>query len=193
MASLREASERREELLVTSDTWRSIAGRFSTYSIAQKMRRLLEYVGNQSRGRAGARVRIDDQLAHPRFAAMDTEEYNWLRRSLHQQGQIEINGDCLTLTLDGWESFRPGRGGAPGTCFVAMAFDGSLDPAFAEGIPPAVVTDCGFTIVRVDRVEHNDNINDRIISEIRGCQFLVADFTLHRNGGLALRQASAGR
>jgi nucleoside 2-deoxyribosyltransferase len=34
----------------------------------------------------------------------------------------------------------------------------------------------------VDRVEHNDNINDRIISEIRACQFLVADFTLHRNG-----------
>src|SRR6478672_5340023 len=41
---------------------------------------------------------------------------------------------------------------------------------------------CKFTIVRPDRVEHNDNVNDRIISEIRSCQFMVADFTLHRNG-----------
>jgi hypothetical protein len=44
------------------------------------------------------------------------------------------------------------------------------------------VNDCGFTIVPVDRVEHNENINDRIISELRTCQFVVADFTLHRNG-----------
>src|SRR4029077_5995600 len=125
---------------------------------------LLEYIGDKSHGRAGARVRIDDQLDYPRFAAADTEEYNWLRRALFLQKLVEGGADELTLTLDGWEAFRPGRGGAPGTCFVAMAFDASLDLAFVEGIEPAVVTDCGFTIVRVDRVEHNDNINDRIIS-----------------------------
>ena len=37
-------------------------------------------------------------------------------------------------------------------------------------------------VVRVDRVEHNGNINDLIISERRRCQFLIADFTLQRYG-----------
>jgi nucleoside 2-deoxyribosyltransferase len=62
-----------------------------------------------------------------------------------------------------------------------MAFDPELDSAYDEGIKPAVTEDCQFSVIRVDRVEHNDNINDRIIGEIRGCQFIVADFTLHRN------------
>lgn len=182
MAAIRDAADRHEELVLTADNWPQIASLFATYSVSQKLRRLLEHVGNASQGRAGARVRINDQLDYPRFAARDTEEYNWLRRALHAEHLVEINADELTLTLAGWEAYRPGRGGALGTCFVAMAFDASLDSPYAEGIEPAVTTDCGSTIVRVDRVEHNDNINDRIISEIRGCQFLVADFTLHRNG-----------
>jgi hypothetical protein len=31
-------------------------------------------------------------------------------------------------------------------------------------------------------VEHAENINDRMLSDIRRAQFLVADFTHHRNG-----------
>lgn len=182
MTALREASDREDELALSTDNWQRIASQFATFSIAQKIRRLLEYIGDRSQNRAGARVVINDQLEYPRFAAVDVEEYNFLRRALLQQKLVEVNGDGLTLTLDGWEAYRPNRGGAPGTCFVAMAFDASLDQAYDEGIRPAIVADCGLMIVRVDRVEHNDNINDRIISEIRACQFLVADFTLHRNG-----------
>jgi hypothetical protein len=184
MAATREASDQQAEpLLLTSQNWEQIARQqFSSYSITQKLRRLLEFIGNASQGRAGARVVINDQLDYPKFAAQSTDEYNWLRRALFEQRLVEINGDGLTLTLAGWEAFRPIRGGALGTCFVAMAFDPALDAAYTQGIESAVVTDCKFTLVRVDRVEHNDNINDRIISEIRACQFLVADFTLHRNG-----------
>lgn len=62
-----------------------------------------------------------------------------------------------------------------------MSFDKSLDSAYADGIKPAV-TDCGFTPVRVDLVEHNEKICDKILAEIRLAQFVVADFTLHRAG-----------
>lgn len=185
MAALRDATDQGHQdqmIVLTSDNWKQVAASFSSYSIDQKIRRLLEYVGNASKGHAGAQVPIKDQLDYPRFAARDVGEYNWLRRVLLEQRLVEANGESLVLTIKGWEAYRPGQGGAPGTCFVAMASDPSLDAAYSDGIKPSVVTDCGFTIVRVDRVEHNDNINDRIIAEIRGCQFLVADFTLHRNG-----------
>ena len=36
--------------------------------------------------------------------------------------------------------------------------------------------------VRVDLVPHNDNIIDKIIAEIRTCQFMVADFTGQKAG-----------
>lgn len=36
--------------------------------------------------------------------------------------------------------------------------------------------------VRIDRVHHNEKICDKIIAEIRTCQFLVADVTLQRAG-----------
>ncbi len=182
MAAIRDATDRREELVLTTENWERFAAQFSAYSIPQKMRRLLEYIGDRSEGRAGARIVIDDQLAYPRFAAVNVEEFHWLRRALLQQKLVEIDRDGLVLTMDGWEAYRPGRGGAPGTCFVAMAFDPTLDACYDEGIRPAITEDCKFSIIRVDRVEHNDNINDRIVAEIRGCQFMVADFTLHRNG-----------
>jgi nucleoside 2-deoxyribosyltransferase len=49
-------------------------------------------------------------------------------------------------------------------------------------ILPAVATDCGFDVIRLDRVEHSENINDRILTDIRRAQFIVADFTFHPPG-----------
>jgi hypothetical protein len=63
-----------------------------------------------------------------------------------------------------------------------MSFAPALDDAFAVGIRPALETDCGFRAVRVDRDPHNDSTTDRIVAGIRTCQFMVADFTLQRQG-----------
>ena len=40
--------------------------------------------------------------------------------------------------------------------------------------------DCRFKAIRVDRSEHNDSINDKIMAGIQKAQFMVADFTLQR-------------
>lgn len=56
-------------------------------------------------------------------------------------------------------------------------------------ILPALKDDYGLDAVRVDRVEHNEKICDRILAEVRFAQFLVADFTLHR-GGVYFEQGS---
>jgi nucleoside 2-deoxyribosyltransferase len=50
-----------------------------------------------------------------------------------------------------------------------------------DAIHPALAS-AGYSPVRVDRVEHNDKIDDRIVAEIRQSALLVADFTGHRGG-----------
>ena len=63
-----------------------------------------------------------------------------------------------------------------------MSYDPSLDSVFDDAIVPALETDCRYVVNRVDRTPHNDDITDRILAGIRGAQFVVADFTLQRQG-----------
>ncbi|MBK6422872.1 MAG: hypothetical protein IPF77_11770 [Gemmatimonadetes bacterium] len=64
---------------------------------------------------------------------------------------------------------------------MAMWFAPELEAAWSEGFAPGI-TDAGFSPVRVDLVEHNGKICDRIIAEIRRSGLLVADFTGQRGG-----------
>ncbi len=182
-AAIRDAHEHKREVFLRSDNWRELAVTFAGLTIPEKLRRLLEYLGRKSGGHAGVEVRISAQTDYPLFGAADQNEYHWLRQTLFSQGLTKERGpEDLTLTLQGWEAFRPSRGWTPGTCFIAMAFAKELDDAYDFGIQPAVVEDNHYAIIRLDRVQHNENINDRIIADIRGCQFMVADFTMHKNG-----------
>lgn len=66
--------------------------------------------------------------------------------------------------------------------FVAMAFKEELGSVYENGIKKAIEDDCGYTAYRVDKAEHNERIDDLIISEIKRSKFLVADLTFQRNG-----------
>ncbi|HVM60507.1 MAG TPA: hypothetical protein VMV72_06520 [Verrucomicrobiae bacterium] len=64
--------------------------------------------------------------------------------------------------------------------FIAMWFQKDLDPvhlAIDSGIRAA-----GYDAERIDRVEHNNRIDDEIIAWIRRSKFVVADFTGNRGG-----------
>jgi hypothetical protein len=65
-------------------------------------------------------------------------------------------------------------------CFVAMAFKhDDTDRLYEEAIC-AVLGERGIGAIRVDRVEHNDNIDDRLLLEIREADFMIADLTYAR-------------
>src|SRR4051794_41012901 len=69
---------------------------------------------------------------------------------------------------------------APLKCFVASAFDHEdVDAIYAQAIIP-VLKKLGCTPVRVDCVEHNDDIDDKIFNLIDGCEFCIADLTFAR-------------
>jgi len=131
-----------------------------------------------------ARVKVDADRDYPLVYGESSGELSFALTFLHEQGWIEnFAGGEFQIKMPGWvrvyelrETPTDSRRG-----FVAMSFDPSMDPVWKVGIAPAIVA-AGYEPVRVDRVEHNDKICDRIVVEIRRARFVVADFTGHRQG-----------
>jgi nucleoside 2-deoxyribosyltransferase len=65
--------------------------------------------------------------------------------------------------------------------FIAMWFDDEMIKIFDDHISKAV-EDAGYRALIISQKEHNDDICDQIIAEIRKCKFLIADFTGNREG-----------
>jgi hypothetical protein len=65
--------------------------------------------------------------------------------------------------------------------FVAMWFDDSMTEAYDKGLPEGI-RKAGYKLLRIDRKDHNNKIDDELIAEIRRSKFLVADFTQGENG-----------
>lgn len=90
----------------------------------------------------------------------------------------------VRLALDGWlrvEQLEQGAVEKPFQGFVAMWFDDEMQRVYREGIEPAIRA-AGYDSMQMSLLEHNDDINDRIIAEIRKSRFVVADFTGNRGG-----------
>lgn len=65
-------------------------------------------------------------------------------------------------------------------CFVAMAFGRpETDRLYDRAIVPTLDA-VNLQAVRVDRVEHNGDIDDRIIQELKECRLAIADLTFTR-------------
>ena len=166
--------------------WVDLAAIQKGKPVGQKSRRLLEILAGRST--VGEWLAMDDAELAPLINAGGQNEVRYLLGHLRELKYIDQSHDGMgkkhvMLMVSGWEAVEPITGsGIPGTCFVAMSFDRSLDGAFHEGIRSAVEEDCGFRVIRVDREPHNDNITDRILAGIRTAQFVVADFTHQRTG-----------
>ena len=116
----------------------------------------------------------------------NADEFAWHINVLIEQGFLTRSGSAsidLRLTVAGWKRVQPfpQSGGIPGQCFVAMWFSTETHAAYQEGIEPAIAK-AGCKAVRIDQKEHNNEIPDEIIAEIRNAEFMVADFTGQRAG-----------
>jgi hypothetical protein len=167
--------------------WEALAQAHANTPLSQKVDRFLAILGERSR--PGKAVLFDLDCDAPLFDARDQTEANYILRYLREQNLVADSGPLrmgeeptYMLTVPGWARLEPGLQGLPGRCFVAMSFNVSLTDAYTEGIFAALKTDCGLDPFRIDREEHNDRIDDRIVVEIRRAQFTVADVTLQRQG-----------
>ena len=64
-------------------------------------------------------------------------------------------------------------------CFVAMAFGQKDTDAIFRALRKTLGP-LGVNAQRVDRIEHNDNIDTKIISEIEAADLVIADLTYAR-------------
>jgi hypothetical protein len=183
-AHTRQANERAEVVTLNTKNWRDFALAHKDIPVTKKLFNLLELIGRRTN--PGSPMPIKAEKDYPLLDALDSVELAFLINTQVELGYIEqVHGhETARLKARGWEQIQAATvNGIPGKCFVAMSFDRKLKkPVWEEGIEPAVKIDCKMDPVRIDLLPHNDNIVDKIIAEIRTCQFMVADFTGHKAG-----------
>jgi len=95
----------------------------------------------------------------------------------------KINQNFCKINPKGWAYLETFRNPNPDSkkAFVAMWFDEEMENIYDEHIEKAI-QDAGYKSIQIGRKEHNNDINDEIIGEIRSCKFVVADLTGNRGG-----------
>lgn len=186
--STREASDAGNSLVITTANFGELRRRYEAIPVGTKIRKLLQLVA--ARGpEPGTRVEINTFYDFPVVGAASYGEMVYLVRYAADQDLLAMSHPSdwqnftaggSVLTPKGWETLSPVAGGLPGTCFVAMWFDASVQDAYMDGIKPALEADCGYTVLQMSEHEHNNSITDEMLVQIRNAEFVVADVTGQR-------------
>jgi len=144
---------------------------------------LLAFIHRRDPG-IGSQVPYDASVDYPAIAVKNQAQFQAIANYAGELGYVRFPDNMLAeITLQGWERMDQltRQGAESNKAFVAMWFDRSMDEAWLNGISPAI-EGCGYDPVRMDFKEHNNDICDEIISEIRNAKFTIADLTGNRGG-----------
>jgi hypothetical protein len=173
--------------MLDTKNWRELAENQRAVRVPEKLDRLLRLIADGSAQPGRSRF-ITPAIDYPLVSAFDGVELEAYLNYFVGKDILRIRAagpstNGYELTIDGWKAIEPSipPGGIPGRCFVAMSFDKALDDAYTLGIKSAI-EDCDFTSICMKEVSTNTGITDRILSEIRRAQFMVADFTDQNQG-----------
>lgn len=188
-AATRRAFEAGQPIVLSMENYRALADAQRAMRVSEKVTILLGLIAKHTET-PGHGWPISTDVDYPLIAARDPKELQAYLDHLVRSKLLHvepISGDpdgdhAYELTIPGWQQLEPmpPLGGVPGRCFVAMWFHDDMDAVYTNGIEPAV-RDAGFTAYRVKEDPTNKGITDLVLSEIRRAQFVVADFTGHRN------------
>lgn len=108
------------------------------------------------------------------------EVLNFARKSgfIEYEPKAGDSGGYASLSFKGYQrvEFLETQKPLGEQAFVAMWFHAETNDAYENGIKLGI-EDSGYKPVRIDRIDHNNKIDDEIIAEIRRSKFIVADFT----------------
>jgi nucleoside 2-deoxyribosyltransferase len=182
---VRENSERGKPLLLTFDNIKElISSARPPRNPVEAIDRLLLYLADQLESPSTS-LRVYPNTAYPVVYARNADELSYYLMQAERLGYT-MNGQFegqIRLDMDGWQRIDELRrtGVMSDQAFVAMWFDPEVSDAWTHGIKPALSA-TGYLPIRLDFVEHNERIDDRIIAEIRRSGLVVADFTGDRGG-----------
>jgi len=187
---LRNASEYGRQLSVTTYNIDELVARAPlSFSISSLFDSVMLKVADRTMASKTLRETITlERDDYPLFYLRSGEDFFYLVSKLHELQLLEVRASSgaslpVRLTVSGWqriEKLQAARG-KPAQAFVAMWFDESLDEAYSKGIDPALRA-TGYDPLRIDRLAHNERIDDKILAEIRRSGLVVADFTGQRPG-----------
>lgn len=155
---------------------------------SQASDKLLIYLRNESK-HFGASIIINSRKLQAVLYAKNDAESNFLQIYLIENGLIGkpmpegVDEIRFKLTTKGWDRIYEIEKGRikSNQGFVAMSFNPSLKEIYDNHIKLAI-ENTGFSSFRTDGFEHNEKIDDLIISEIKKSQFLIADVTEQKQG-----------
>ena len=173
-------------------------------TVLDKIEHILLYI-NENTTFGGQEIILHLNQDYPIGFCKNPEELNFLLNQLAEMGYIVtrnvttvVRPDGLVkyerttlqtyqngcqLTFNGFKRIEELTATRPkgDQCFIAMSFADELNEVYDNGIYKAV-NEANYKVFRVDKEQHNEKIDDKIISEIRRSSLMVADVTMHRQG-----------
>lgn len=159
----------------------------------EKMDNALLNLERQSK-HIGHALKIDIKKDYPYYHCVNATELQGLLVLLHKEGYIEARDpespfNELHLDTKGYQRLREIKKTSDSRqCFVAMWFTPEMHEVYLNAIKPAIeyveeeAVEPKFKAVKIDGVEHINDINDEIIAQIRRSRFMVCDLTGYRGG-----------
>ena len=187
-AWIREQNERGKIPEITTDTLEKLR-KIPDPTVSEKQLYLMQALERRTEY-PGARV----DVTSPAFTALawckNRQELIFHSKSLYERELLaalktdQAFAVQVMITAKGWDFLEANRHKSrkdSRKVFIAMWFDKSMDPA-SDAIYKTIEETKKYEPTRIDRVEHIDKIDDKIIADIKSSKFLVADFTGNSNG-----------
>lgn len=143
----------------------------------------------------GKRLRINPGNDSPYYHCVNGQELRSILDLLFQEGYISAPDPVnpqhdLFLITKGYERLRYIKSQHKDSrlCFVAMWFADEMNNMYEKAIKPAIEyieegeAEPRFKAIRINNIEHTNDINDEIIANIRRSRFMVCDLTGYRGG-----------
>lgn len=145
----------------------------------------------------GSQIKIYEKINHDTFLVklyfINQKEYMFYLSTLKDMelitfdiatNQFGTDGINIKFTYKGLEYIigLQEEGSKSKNCFVAMSFSESMH--VTRQMIKQIIDNCGYIPVLIDEINYGSDItiNDAIISNIKSCKFLIADFTNHKHG-----------
>lgn len=171
-------------------------------TIDEKLNKILLYIYNNTEI-TGKYISLIPKYDYPIAYAFDKNEFDFFLKHLQKSDFINLSKSSnviksddgrtsinmneiynILLTIEGLkkiDKIKTEKKISGNQCFVAMWFDEKMNDVYSHGFEVAI-SEAGYKPIRIDKVDHNGKICDRIIAEIRQSKLVVADFTGHRGG-----------
>ena len=155
------------------------------YPVLEKMSRFLIWLGEKTRY-GGHILDFDYNTDFPIAYCEKSEECSFLVNTLAEfkyiEGPNELSRQAVKLLVGGFKRLEElQKIFNSRQCFVAMWFADEINGVYDKAIKIAV-EETEYTPLPINKKQHNNDINDEIIAEIKRSKFMIADLTGYRGG-----------